>query len=438
MFTICIMHIGGDSIYGAPFADEFHSRLRFNRRGLLGMANAGPNDNGSQFFFTLAPTPELQKKNTLFGTVVGDSLFSALKLGEGEVDRLTERPAYPKMIKRARVLDNPFTDIVPRVKTLPTTRDELLQSSVKGGKKKVKAVKNKKLLSFADDDGDDDIVHSVSVNDTSLARKSKMMSSHDLLKSDPMLSQETADVPQTALSTGMSDVQTQSKQSASPKMHAQVHLPPESEEEQEKDAETTARPQKDDVQTAIMSIENDIKELVARDTKRKMNKDQPSEERNGDSTTKKTKTKGSALSELLSQYKKDGASGSSKRAKGSKREDEIFARLGSFQSKIRKTKELGVQDSSDAQGSASADRQESGPCSLHQVEDCKTCRRSELDQYRTLGGSLKSTGDSSWLSHTLKFSNNKEKRPASEYAPRVEDYVVIDPREREQKALKRR
>lgn len=60
---------GGESIYGEPFADEFHSRLRFVRRGLVAMANAGPNDNGSQFFFTLDRTDELQNKHTIFGRV---------------------------------------------------------------------------------------------------------------------------------------------------------------------------------------------------------------------------------------------------------------------------------------------------------------------------------------------------------------------------------
>jgi len=40
--------LGGESIYGQPFRDEFHSRLRFNRRGLVGMANAGKDDNTSQ------------------------------------------------------------------------------------------------------------------------------------------------------------------------------------------------------------------------------------------------------------------------------------------------------------------------------------------------------------------------------------------------------
>ncbi|ORX73773.1 cyclophilin-like protein [Linderina pennispora] len=113
---------GGTSIYNGPFADEFHSRLRFTRRGLLAMANAGPNDNGSQFFFTLGATPELQKKHTIFGTVVGDSVFNMLKLGEGEVDKETERPVYQRSIKHVRVLDNPFLDIVPR--TLPRQGEE--------------------------------------------------------------------------------------------------------------------------------------------------------------------------------------------------------------------------------------------------------------------------------------------------------------------------
>ena len=64
---------GGDSIWGKPFKDEFHQRLRMVRRGLVCMANAGKDDNGSQFFFTLAATRELQNKHTVFGKVVWSS-----------------------------------------------------------------------------------------------------------------------------------------------------------------------------------------------------------------------------------------------------------------------------------------------------------------------------------------------------------------------------
>uniref|UniRef100_A0A8C3AAI7 Peptidyl-prolyl cis-trans isomerase n=1 Tax=Cyclopterus lumpus TaxID=8103 RepID=A0A8C3AAI7_CYCLU len=61
---------GGESIFGRPFKDEFHSRLRFNRRGLVAMANAGPHDNGSQFFFSLGRADELNNKHTIFGKVM--------------------------------------------------------------------------------------------------------------------------------------------------------------------------------------------------------------------------------------------------------------------------------------------------------------------------------------------------------------------------------
>ena len=67
---------GGESIYGGPFGDEFHSRLRFKHRGLVACANAGsPNSNGSQFFISLDRCDWLDKKNTIFGKVFFSSLF---------------------------------------------------------------------------------------------------------------------------------------------------------------------------------------------------------------------------------------------------------------------------------------------------------------------------------------------------------------------------
>ena len=61
---------GGESLLGGKFEDEFVSELRHDTQGILSMANAGPNTNGSQFFITLVQTPWLDGKHTIFGKVI--------------------------------------------------------------------------------------------------------------------------------------------------------------------------------------------------------------------------------------------------------------------------------------------------------------------------------------------------------------------------------
>ena len=84
---------GGKSIWGKPFEDEVDPKVKFDKPGLLAMANAGPCTNGSQFFITTVQTPWLNMHHTIFGEVVS---------GYDVVKKIEAVPAGPE--------DKPLTD----------------------------------------------------------------------------------------------------------------------------------------------------------------------------------------------------------------------------------------------------------------------------------------------------------------------------------------
>eukprot|EP00343_Euplotes_focardii_P010774 CAMPEP_0205827128 /NCGR_PEP_ID=MMETSP0206-20130828/30953_1 /ASSEMBLY_ACC=CAM_ASM_000279 /TAXON_ID=36767 /ORGANISM="Euplotes focardii, Strain TN1" /LENGTH=164 /DNA_ID=CAMNT_0053127725 /DNA_START=29 /DNA_END=521 /DNA_ORIENTATION=+ len=87
---------GGTSVYGRQFEDEVTKDLKHTGAGILSMANSGKNTNGSQFFFTLAPTPWLDGNHTIFGRV---------KKGMSVVQRmgLVETDASDKPVTEVKV-----------------------------------------------------------------------------------------------------------------------------------------------------------------------------------------------------------------------------------------------------------------------------------------------------------------------------------------------
>ncbi|MBL9036983.1 MAG: peptidylprolyl isomerase [Archangium sp.] len=114
IFHRCISNFmvqGGDPLgrgTGGPgfkFEDEFQSGRKFDKTGLLAMANAGPGTNGSQFFITAAATPWLNNRHTIFGEVTS---------GQDVVDRVAN--VIPKGAG-----DRPKTDVVVKKLTISKT-----------------------------------------------------------------------------------------------------------------------------------------------------------------------------------------------------------------------------------------------------------------------------------------------------------------------------
>ena len=92
---------GGESLWGGKFEDEVTAQIKFDKKGLLAMANAGPGTNGSQFFITTVPTPWLNMNHTIFGEVI--SGYETVEKIENTAVDGSDKPVETQKIIKAYV-----------------------------------------------------------------------------------------------------------------------------------------------------------------------------------------------------------------------------------------------------------------------------------------------------------------------------------------------
>ncbi|KAK9323271.1 cyclophilin-like domain-containing protein [Lipomyces orientalis] len=105
---------GGQSYWGKSFEDEFNSPLSHDARGVLSMANKGKNTNTSQFFILYRPKPQLDRKHTIFGKVVGG--IDVLDKMENTPTNADDRPLKDIVINDILVIINPFKDYMEKIR----------------------------------------------------------------------------------------------------------------------------------------------------------------------------------------------------------------------------------------------------------------------------------------------------------------------------------
>lgn len=130
---------GGTSIWGAPFKDELKPNLTHTGRGILSMANSGPNTNKSQFFISFRSCRHLDGKHAVFGKVVG-GLKTLDALEAVETNRKTDKPKTDIMLESCTVFADPYEEADEQLKA---EREEDLEKQRKEEEEKKKKLKPK-------------------------------------------------------------------------------------------------------------------------------------------------------------------------------------------------------------------------------------------------------------------------------------------------------
>ncbi|KAK4455735.1 cyclophilin-like domain-containing protein [Podospora aff. communis PSN243] len=390
---------------GVNFKDEFHSRLKFNRRGLLGMANEGvPDTNSSQFFFTLGKAEELTGKNTVFGRVAGDTIYNLAKWGEAELQEGTERPQYPVKITSIEILSNPFPDMKKRERKVRQEVPRISQPEKKQKKKKG----GKQLLSFGDEEGDAD--------DVPVIKKAKFDTRivMDVDDEEPVQKKRSArpSVKEEKAEPVKEAAKTSSPSPAPPEPTSIKH--------KQQRPQTTPSPEPERlVKKSLLERTNEEIAAVKASMKRTTHTE-PIKEK-----------KRSALEELIPETAMRGRKRRPGAVNTSARDEQDQLDLWrSFQSKLKQApaEKTGAQEATveEEDKGKETDQQdgEGEVCDLHFVAGCQSCQAwDKLDE-------KDDSDDEGWMSHKLSCAADKLGKDLSYRKKADEELVVIDPLEK--------
>ncbi|KAJ7173381.1 cyclophilin-like domain-containing protein [Mycena filopes] len=382
---------GGESIYGEPFEDEIHPRLRFAHRGIVAMANNGTKDsNDSQFIITLDRAEELHGKHTLFGRCMGDTVYNVMKIGEMELGK-EGRPVYPPKIKSIRIVDNPFDDIVPRItaeKRAQHRAREEAQREREEAERRKGAKKNVQLLSFGEEEEEAPVT---------FAKKA-------IVRPDLVDDPQAIPVPDF--------VAAQPKKSA-PRAAVDDDRPASSSKKND-DISKIREKHAQEVASSANSRKTEIEKMEAeiRSLARRRGGDDSDEELDAMRKAKKGKSK-SYLEEELARY----AKGRGLHKKGKRRDEgDVLAALSSFRGKLAS---VTVEEDMPLANDDMAGKEEAGDGEEGETEEAPKLGWDE-------DPGMEVDDDSGFMGHALRFP----KDDGEETMKAERDYEVIDPRQR--------
>ncbi|KAL4787051.1 cyclophilin-like domain-containing protein [Aspergillus varians] len=453
---------GGTSIYEYPefeydpdardpnekvvLRDELHSRLRYNRRGLVGMAKSEDGSYGSQFFITLANTErELNGQCTLFGRIEGDTLYNMLKIADADRVEGTERPVYPVKITSCEVGDlGPFADKVMKrqiIATGPKTEEK------PAAKKKKKAKAGKVLLSFGggDEDGEEDMpirpakpkFNPTLVTDTKLPEKDSSST-----KAPPSQTRKRPRSP-SPKPQHQSPLQPRTRPKTPDPLN-QLPLPdPESPER----SPSPPPPKQSFLSRTNAEIEN-LKASMRRTVQAPASESKPKSAL--EAMIPQTAIRGRKRPPPGSVNANAGSAtnGITGFSSTSSAETETLKMFKAFKAKLEGSDSQPTTSTSKRPSSskpkttapekedADADDEESQLCDLHFIANCQSCKSWD-DDANTAEAGTKTTADdandSDWLNHQLRFGKDtlgKDLKWKREHQD-ADTLMVIDPRERE-------